>query len=164
VIDTLVLEVTGIVVSGVVGPVVVTMAVTRGEHRHLEEVEAERDRDDLLRVLEEGGQLLGSIALDMRQLARGLSTDDAELAELEKSASRVYLLRQRLLFRLRLDDPIVEGLDRVLDALMDFDWATAEAADYERLAKAFEDTQRAFLDVSRRELATRNFVVKRRRK
>jgi hypothetical protein len=53
-IDALVLEVTGIVVSGVVGPVVVTYAVSHGERQHLKEVEAERDRDDLLNSLDTG--------------------------------------------------------------------------------------------------------------
>jgi hypothetical protein len=157
-IDALVLEVTGIVVSGVVGPVVVAYAVTSGDRRRLVEQEAEDDRDDLLKVLEESGSLLGSIAVGIQQLAA--DTRAAMPSELHDLTSRLYLIRERLLFRLRPDGPIVESLDRILDVLKELD--VAEAPDYRALETKFDPVHVTFLDICRTELATRNFIVERK--
>jgi hypothetical protein len=160
-IDTLVLEVTGIVVSGVVGPVVVTMAVTHGEHRHLEEQEAERDRDDLLRVLEEIAQLLGSAILDLERA--GTEARTAAMLPLAELSSRLYPLQQRLLLRLRHDDVIAERLNRVMDVLRESEDAGADTAGDVALLKRFDAARQEFLDIARTELTTRSFHIKGRR-
>jgi len=157
-IDALVLEVTGIVVSGVVGPVVVSLAVRRSERLRLYLEEGERRRDELRVVLEEAGRLLGEGALNIRDAAAASRSGDPEPPELQQWTERVYLLEQRLLFRLTPDDTIIASLERVLDALADTDAVRAGSVGYELLAKRFDVAQRLFLDVSRTALATRNFM------
>ncbi len=141
---TLAASITGIVVSGVVGPQVTAWSIRRANRRQFNRDQAARRRDDLRSVLDEAAVLLASGATNLRLLR------ETPTVELRDWLSSVFPLGQRLRLRLPGDDEVVAAYNEVREALA----TTAEGvepdvdsaiADYERKRERFLDLARAAL-------------------
>lgn len=141
-----VVAVTGVVVSGLLGPTA-TALMTRGSdsrRSHREIIAA--DRSELRDLLDEAAVLLGS-GLRMLRLGRetnGWSTTD-------EWANEVARMGQRLQLRLLPTDPVVATYQRVVDQLMQI--AAAGEAVEEADLGTFEHRIDGFLAASRQWLA-----------
>lgn len=151
--DALVLEMTGIFVSGVIGPVFVSFAVRRAEHVKWFYEAAERSRDELHALVEEGAKLVAEGSVAIRRAAEAHDRHEAEPPEVGEWVNRMYILGQRLQLRLTPDDPVVtslEGVTKALSRIAETDGTVAARTD-------FAAAQRHFLEVSRAALETRSF-------
>jgi hypothetical protein len=103
--DTAVVSVVGIVVSGIAGPwAVARWARTRqkADHRH---ERRQKRYDDLVALLDSAAEILAPGASRLRAASDG-ATDSADLVEW---SSQVHVTYERLLLRLRADDPVSEA-------------------------------------------------------
>src|SRR4051812_27338254 len=94
------LGVTGIVVSGVVGPLVATWASKRGDIQRFERDQLQRRREDLRTLVDEAAVLLGAGETNLRLAHEAASKSNPEPADVREWAGKVHLLGQRLLLRL----------------------------------------------------------------
>ncbi|HVF74079.1 MAG TPA: hypothetical protein VM938_03450 [Acidimicrobiales bacterium] len=148
--STVVLGVTGIVVSGVVGPTVAAWMARRTRSREFHREQAAQRRDELRGLLNEAAGLLASGPTNLRILQA--SQPDAEDVERARSwLSQVFPIGQRLQLWLPGDHQVVRAYERVREQLVNTAEAGA-AASRETLLERFEQDRRGFLDVSRQTL------------
>lgn len=144
-----VLGVTGIIVSGVVGPLVAAWASRRGDRERFSRDQLQRRREDLRAVVDEGAVLLGVGETNLRVAHEAVSRGEPEPAEVREWAGKVHLLGQRLLLRLPSGDPIVTAYERVRQALVAVGEAYGDQARYGGAVSAFEERRTEFLGEAR---------------
>lgn len=148
--STVVLGVTGIVVSGVVGPTVAAWMARRARSREFHREQVAQRRNELRGLLNEAAGLLASGPTHLRILQE--SQPDADDVERARSwLSQVFPIGQRLQLWLPADHQVVGAYERVREQLVNTAEAGA-AASRETLLERFEQERRAFLDVSRQTL------------
>lgn len=148
--SALVLGVTGIVVSGVVGPGIAAWMANKSQLGEFRRSEASADRDQLRALIDEAAVLLASGASNLRILEEA-DPDPVELQSALEWKLQVFPIGQRLQLWLAHDDPVVVAYERVRLQMV----AAGEAApgtDTERQLDEFEKRRREFLDVSRARL------------
>src|SRR4051794_38545980 len=95
--NTVILGITGIVVSGVVGPLIAVWASRNGDRRRYDLDSRRRQYEDLQSVVDDGAVLLGAGETNIR-LAHEAATSGTDVpAEVTEWSSRVHLLGERLL-------------------------------------------------------------------
>lgn len=145
------LGVTGIVVSGVVGPGVAAWLAHRSRSREFHRQQVAERRNELRILLDEAAGLLASGPTHLRILrAPGAHADDLDRAH--DWLAQVFPIGQRLQLWLPVDHPVVTAYETVRERLI----AAAEGGTGhvdDALLDQFEDERRRFLDVSRTTLA-----------
>jgi len=109
---TLIAAVTGIVVSGVVGPSTTAWAARRAARSQFLRDRAAECREELRRLLDEAASVLGLGATRLRQ-AWEADRAGHQAPELQPWSEQVFMIGQRLRLRLPADDPIVVAYDTV---------------------------------------------------
>jgi hypothetical protein len=145
--DAVVLGVTGIVVSGVVGPGVAAWLSRRAELSRFRRDEVVRRRDELRDVLDEAAVLLAKGPTNLR-LLREAAADSKEHDAASEWLRGVFPIGQRLQLWLPSDHGVVRAYDRVREALV----TTVEDPDGDVSDEAvgqFDDLRRKFLDEAR---------------
>lgn len=151
---TLIVSVTGIVVSGVVGPTATAWAARRAARKQFVRDRAASRRDELHGVLDEAASVLGLGPTRLRQ------TREAEQArlplpeELRLWPEQVYTIGQRLRLRLGAADPVVAAYDIVRERLVDTDRLARDGDEkqHEDAVLAFEAAREQFLEAARAKL------------
>lgn len=144
-----ILGVTGIVVSGVVGPLVVGWMNRTGDRQRFERDQRLRRREDLQAVADDGALLLGAGETNLRLAHEAASQGVAAPADVGDWARNVQLLGQRLLLRLPADDPVVTKYQAVRRALIAVGETYGDEARYPMAVTEFEDRRSDFLDETR---------------
>jgi hypothetical protein len=147
------LGVTGIVVSGIVGPALAAWFSGRGEQQRFAREQLQRRREDLRVLVDEGAVLLGAGETNLRLAHEAVARRDPEPAEVKEWGGAVHLLGQRLLLRLSRDDEVVVAYEAVRDALLRVGEAYGDERRYPAAVAAFEERRAAFLDKAREALA-----------
>ena len=155
--NIVVVEVAGILVSGIVGPVFVSLSTRYSERMRLMKEEGERRRDELHGVVEEAAKTLGEGSLTLREAERAAAFGDPEPPELGEWSNRVYLIEQRLLLRLQPDDPVIKRLDDVLEILDGISDERRSGSSQGGVVRRYDEAQRQFLAEARAALAKRDF-------
>lgn len=148
--STVVLGVTGIVVSGVVGPSIASWLSRRSRSREFQREQIARRRDELRNVLDEAARLLASGPTNLRTLHEG-RTDSGDIETARAWLSQIFPIGQRLQLWLPGDHPVITAYERVRNQLV----AAAEASgttSSEALLGRFDEERRLFLDASRETL------------
>jgi hypothetical protein len=151
--NAVVLGVTGIVVSGIAGPAVSSWFSRRGDQQRFARDQLQRRRDDLRSIVDEGAVLLGAGETNLRLAHETVARGDPEPAEVKEWASRVHLLGQRLLLRLREGDAVVVAYEAVRAALIAVGETYGDEGRYPTAVAAFEEKRNDFLDKAREALA-----------
>jgi hypothetical protein len=114
---TLIAAITGIAVSGVVGPSTTAWAARRAARSQFLRDRAASRRDELRTLLDQAASVLG---LGGTRLRQAWEADQAGqgVAHLRPWSEEVFMIGQRLRVRLRADDPIVVAYDLVLQKLV----------------------------------------------
>jgi hypothetical protein len=148
---TLIAAVTGIVVSGIVGPSATAWASRRAARKQFVRDRAAARRDELRSLLDEAAVTLGLGGPRLRQV-RHSGEPGSRLTEPQPSwAEQVFTVGQRLRLRLPADDPIILAYDRArrqLVALAELSSQAADEASHEQVTTAFETARDAFLAAS----------------
>jgi hypothetical protein len=147
-----VLGVTGIVVSGVVGPLVAAWASRRRDVERFARDQVERRREDLRTLVDEAAVLLGAGETNLRLAHEAAARGDLEPAAVREWAGKVPLLGQRLLLRLSSAHPVVRSFEAVRVALVDVGESYDDASRYAAAVTAFEARRADFLEEARVEL------------
>jgi hypothetical protein len=144
--NAVVVGVTGIVVSGIVGPgVAATLArASRSREFHREQVAARRN--ELRKLLDEAASLLASGPTNIRILHEQTSGTEFEAAR--TWLSQVFPIEQRLQLFLPADDPVVLAYKRVREELVEAVRAGASTL-AESVLDRFERERTAFLERAR---------------
>jgi len=144
-----IIGITGITVSGIVGPFVAAWAHRRGDKQRFEREQLRRHREDLRGVLDEGALLLGAGQTNLRLAHEAVSRGEAEPADVREWASEVHLLGQRLLLRLSREDPVVAKYEQVRAALVAVGESYGDESGYSQAVDAFEARRSEFLEEAR---------------
>ena len=143
-----VVGVTGIVVSGVVGPLVASWIGRKTERRAFTRARFRDQRDELRDLFDEAATLLSVGPRVLRR--RASNPDDAESCRSATEWSdQVFPLRERLLLRLPPSHDAVTTYDQVRTAaqtLAEQPTAESEVSAYESARDAFLRAARAALD------------------
>jgi len=151
---TLIVSVTGIVVSGVVGPTVTSWAARRAARKQFVRDQAARRREELLALLDEAASVLGLGPTRLRQ-TRELQRASAELPEqLRLWPEQVYVIGQRLRLRLGGADPVVRSYDTVRERLIEAGQLAVQDDEqqHENAVLRFEAGRGEFLTTARAKL------------
>jgi hypothetical protein len=143
------LGITGIIVSGVVGPLVASWANRRGDRQRFARDEERRRRGDLQAIVDEGAVLLGAGETNLRLAHEAAARNQPSPPRVDEWAGSVHLLGQRLLLRLPEDDPIVASYEAVRTALLAVGDAYGDEAAYPSTVDEFEARRTAFLEEAR---------------
>jgi hypothetical protein len=143
------LGVTGIVVSGIVGPAIAAYFGRRGDRQRFARDQLQRRREDLRTLLDEGAVLLGAGETNLRVAHEAASRGESEPDEVRDWAGNVHLLGQRLLLRLADDDPVVVAYETVRAALVAVGETYGDEDQYREAVTHFETRRSAFLDQAR---------------
>lgn len=142
----LITSVTGIVVSGVVGPAATSWAGRRAARRQFVRDQAARRLDDLRALFDEAATVLGVGPIRLREIweASRTGADDEALREWP---DQVYVIGQRLQLRLGADDPVVRQYETVRTALREAGEISPDAGmqRYEQAVSRFESARDSFL-------------------
>jgi hypothetical protein len=139
---------TGIAVSGVVGPSATAWATRRANRAQFVRAREAAKRDDLRALFDEAAQVLGVGPIRLRQTWE--RTADEETAKLVRAwPDEVYVIGQRLELRLGADTPVIAAYIKVREGLR----AAGEIPpdDESRHAAAlekFESDRKVFLSVA----------------
>jgi len=144
-----ILGVTGIVVSGVVGPLIALWGNRNGDRRRHALDAQRRQHEDLQAVVDDGAVLLGAGETNLRLAHEAVAAHREIPTEVAEWSSRVHLLGQRLLLRLPADDPIVTSYEGVRAALLELGGAYGDEAVYPRAVNEFDARRSAFLAEAR---------------
>lgn len=149
----LVTSVTGIVVSGVIGPAITSWAARRAARRQFLRDQAATRREDLRSLLDEAAAILGVGPTRLREAWEGADSSPSG-GGLSRWSDDVHVLGQRLQLRLGPDDPVVACYQDVLEHLVNL--GDAEPGDREEhylaLLAAFERARNTFLAAGRSKL------------
>jgi len=148
-----ILGVTGIVVSGVVGPAIAFIAARNGDRRRYALDARQRQHEDLQKVVDDGAVLLGAGQTNLRLAREAVSAGGDVPEEVKEWSSQVHLLGQRLLLRLPATDPIIVRYEAVREALLALGESYGDEARYEDAAADFETRRDDFLTEARANLA-----------
>lgn len=150
----LIASVTGIVVSGVVGPAATAWAARRAARKQFVRDQATKRRDDLRALFDEAATVLGVGPIRLRETWEAQNAGGELSDELRAWPDRVYIIGQRLQLRLGLGDPIVTRYNAVREALRD-SGRLAPGADEKRHKQAvlgFEAARNDFLAAAQAKL------------
>jgi hypothetical protein len=154
---TLVVSVTGIVVSGVVGPTVTSWAARRAARKQFVRDQAARRREELHALMDEAASVLGLGPTRLRQTLE-LERASAELPEeLRLWPEQVYVIGQRLRLRLGGADPVVQAYDTVRARLIEAAQLATQDDEqqHENAVLRFEASREEFLAAARTKLDAR---------
>lgn len=143
---TLIVSITGIAVSGVVGPSTTAWASRRAARAQFLRDRAAFRRDELRGLLDEAAIVLGLGGTRLRQAWEAEQAGQA-LDQFRPWSEQVFTLSRRLRLRLAADDPIVVAYDVVRDRLVTAGELVSqpEQARYETALCEFETARDAFL-------------------
>lgn len=144
--SAVIVGVTGIVVSGVVGPAVAAVLARRTRTREFHREQVAARRDELRKLLDEAASLLASGPTNVRILHEQI--DGAEFEHARGWLSQVFPIGQRLQLWLPADHPVVTSYERVRERLVEAAAAGPEPA-AEEILDQFESERSTFLDRSR---------------
>lgn len=144
--NTVIVGVTGIVVSGVVGPAVAAVLARRTRTREFHREQVAARRDELRKLLDEAASLLASGPTNVRILHE--RTAGAELDRARGWLSQVFPIGQRLQLWLSADHPVITAYERVRERLVDAAEAGPAPAT-EAILDQFELERKTFLDRAR---------------
>ena len=150
---TLIASITGIVVSGVVGPSTTAWASRRaGRSQFLRDRAAER-QDELRKPLDEAASVLGLAGSRLRQAWEADQAGRTD-PELQPWSEQVFTIGQRLRLRLAVGHPIVVAYDVVRERLVEASKLLTqhEGEKYEDAIQAFEAAREHFLATSQQTL------------
>lgn len=152
--STLIVSVTGILVSGVVGPAVSTWAARRTARRQFLRDRAAGRMAELGSILDEAASLLGLGVTRLRQ-TREASLAGSQLGEdLRTYPEEVYVVGQRLRLRLGGEDPIVKAFEEVRASLVEAsECPDDDESAHEAAAVCFEENRERFLTAARARLS-----------
>ena len=150
--STLIASVTGIVVSGVVGPTISGWAVRRADAQRFKREQRGKRHDDLRAVVDEAATLLAVGATNIRLLQEARAANREEPESVRDWASNVHALQQRLLLRVAPSDSVATAYQEVRDALIALDRQQDQAQ--EEAVQEFEGKRLAFLAAARAALET----------
>jgi len=148
--STLIVSVTGIAVSGVVGPAISGWAIRRADAQRFKREQGRRRRDDLRAVVDQAATLLALGATNLRRIREAGAAGREEPDEVRDWASNVHALQQRLLLRVAPSDPVAIAYQDVRDALVALDRPDRVAL--EDAVWDFEQKRLAFLAAARASL------------
>lgn len=147
--NTVIIGVTGIVVSGVVGPTVAAWLTRRSRSREFHREQVAERRHELRKLLDEAASLLASGPTNIRILHEQRTGEEGEHAR--AWLSQVFPIGQRLQLWLPGEHPVVTLYERVRERLIDAAKAgTTPAGD--AVFDQFEQDRRVFLDHAREAL------------
>jgi len=150
--NAVILGVTGIVVSGVIGPAIAFIAARNGDRRRYALDARQRQHEDLQKVVDDGAVLLGAGQTNLRLAQEAVSAGGEVPAEVKEWSSQVHLLGQRLLLRLPASDPIIISYEAVREALLALGKSYGDEERYEQAAGEFETRRDEFLTEARANL------------
>lgn len=147
---TLIASVTGILVSGIVGPGATAWASRRTARKQFVRDRAAARRDELLSLLDEAAVTLGLGGPRIRHAQRADERRGPPTEAQPSWSEQVFTLGQRLRLRLSADDPIILAYDRARQQLVALAELPSEAdeASHEQVMTAFETARDAFLIAS----------------
>jgi hypothetical protein len=150
---TLIASITGIVVSGVVGPSTTAWASRRTARSQFVRDRAAERRDELRKLLDEAASVLGLAGSRLRQAWEADQAGRTD-PELQPWSEQVFTIGQRLRLRLAADDPIVRAYDAVREQLVGASKLLSqhESEKYEDAIQAFEAAREHFLAASQKTL------------
>jgi hypothetical protein len=146
----LVLGVTGIVVSGVVGPAISAWFSQNSQTKAFNRAQAALRRESLRSVIDDAAVALASGATNIRILQAQPTSSEQYRNAIEWSL-RIYPIGQRLQLWLRSDDPVVTSYGKVRDELTKISSASTPK-DADALIREFEDERARFLEIAREKL------------
>jgi hypothetical protein len=148
---TLIASVTGIVVSGVVGPTATAWATRRAARSQFLRDRGAARRDELRGVLDEAAVLLGVGATRLRQAWEAHQSHTPDSA-LQAWSEQVFAMGQRLRLRLPSENAVVKAYEVVRTRLVEASQLLSGAGDrdhaYEAALAAFEDARTSFLSAA----------------
>jgi hypothetical protein len=147
-----ILGVTGIVVSGVIGPAIAAYYGRRGDRQRFARDQLHRSREDLRALLDEGAVLLGAGETNLRLAHEAASRGEPEPDEVRDWAGKVHLLGQRLRLRLAADAPVITAYESVKSALVAVGETYGHDDQYPGAVEQFEMQRRSFLEQAREAL------------
>jgi hypothetical protein len=151
--STLIVSVTGILVSGVVGPTVTTWSARRASRRQFVRDRAAKRSEELGGILDEADSLLGLGATRLRETREAAEKGTMLSIELQAWPERVYVIGQRLLLRLGAADAVVLAFEQVrLNLVEAGECAVGNEAAHERAVDRFEGAREKFLVAARAKL------------
>lgn len=146
------LGITGIVVSGVVGPAVSAWYSRQGDKQRFARDQLRRQHEDLQAIVDEGAVLLGAGETNLRLAHEAVAQGVSEPPKIKEWASSVHQLGQRLLLRLAVDDPVVVAYESVRAALLKVGETYGDEGSYAAAVTTFETRRSDFLDKAREAL------------
>ncbi len=150
--DAVILGVTGIVVSGVIGPAVAAWLSRRAELSRFRRDQVVYQRDQLKALLDEAAILLAKGPTNLR-LLREAAPESPERRRATEWLGEVFPIGQRLQLWLPRDHAAVQVYDRVREALVTTA-KTAHPSETDAALDHFDELRGDFLDQARLLLAT----------
>jgi len=148
--STLVIGVTGIVVSGIVGPTIAAWFSRQSQTRDFNRAQAAGCRDELRVLLDQAAVLLATGATNLRILNES-HPDPAQLQNAKEWTLQIFPIGQRLELWLPHDDPVVMAYENVRQRLIAAEGVEGGQASEQSLRR-FEEARRRFLELSRMKL------------
>jgi hypothetical protein len=148
--SALILGVTGIVVSGIIGPGIAAMLSQRSQTSGFNRSQAAGRRDELRAVLDDAAVLLATGATNLRML-QSTSPDPADLKAAKEWMAQIFPIGQRLQLWLPHDDLVVIAYETVREQLV-VAGGPGTAQQTEDALQKFESERRTFLDLARAKL------------
>lgn len=142
---TLAASITGIVVSGIVGPQVSARSARRASNAEFNRNRVAHHRDDLRSLLDEAAILLAAGATNLRTIRESSTSSTPLPSSVRDWLGQVFPLGQRLRLRLPEEHEVVGAYDQVRVALAE----VGEGGDVESSIADFEQKRRVFLDLGR---------------
>lgn len=143
---TLTASITGIVVSGIVGPQVSARSSRRASSAEFARTQTSRQRDDLRSLLDEAAVLLASGATNLRAVREAAEASTPLAPGVREWLGQVFPLGQRLRLRLAEEHEVVRAYDDVRTALT---LVGEGPSDVETAIAGFEQKRQTFLDLGR---------------
>lgn len=150
--NAVVVGVTGILVSGVIGPAVAAWLARQSRLRDFHREQVAERRDELRKVLDEAAVLLASGPTNIRILREAREGEEVDRAR--AWLSTVFPIGQRLQLWLPPSHPVVASYERVREGLVDAAGA-GTSAEGDAVLNRFEEERRLFLGSARDALLSR---------
>jgi hypothetical protein len=147
---TLVIGVTGIVVSGIIGPGTAALISQRSQTNSFNRSLAAERRGELRALLDQAAVLLASGATNLRIL-QDLDSDQLEMQRAKEWMMEIFPIGQRLELWLPHDDPVVVAYAKVREQLVSAA-GVSDSLESEAQLQQFEADRREFLNLSRAKL------------
>jgi hypothetical protein len=148
--STLIVGITGIVVSGLVGPSVAAAWIAQREKRRDHFALVDSRRVDLREVIDDSAKLLGGAVPRVRQLVAAEEKGEELPAGPADLLSELVPLGQRLQLRLPRNHEVVRFYDDACAGLRDLAKERSSQERFEEAAKKFEAQREVFLNAGRK--------------